>query len=55
MGTGGGAAAARRPFIRPSLLNALLGSPHGPAALPPSAEEEGDGGRGSGCDEAEGG
>lgn len=29
MGRGGGPAGARRPFMPPSILNSLLGSPHG--------------------------
>ncbi|CAN0097469.1 unnamed protein product, partial [Scytosiphon promiscuus] len=47
MGNGSRAASARRPFVPPSLLNALLGSPHGLPALP-SASPPSDGGKGEG-------
>eukprot|EP00752_Nemacystus_decipiens_P008202 g7335.t1 len=41
---GGGVASARRPFVPPSLVNALLGAPHGLAPLPPSSSDGDEGG-----------
>ncbi|CAM9919989.1 unnamed protein product, partial [Ectocarpus sp. 13 AM-2016] len=42
-GKSGRAASARRPFVSPSLRNALLGSPYGPAALPAARGSPNDG------------
>ena len=40
MGRGGGPVGARRPFIPPSILNALLGSPHGLPGLDAGETED---------------
>lgn len=40
MGRGGGPAGAQRPFTAPSILNSLLGSPHGLLSVDDVVDDE---------------